>query len=94
VGVVNGRGHQLGGFVAGIAKHQALVTGTGIEVVVTGAVNALGDVVALLVIGHQHRAAFVVNAVVGVVVANAFEGVACDLDVARCFGFWGFWRTL
>jgi len=81
VGVVNGRGHQLGGFVAGIVKHQALVAGTGVEVVVADMVKALGDVIALLVVGHQHRTAFVVNAVVRVVAAMAFECVACDLDV-------------
>ncbi len=34
VGVVNGRGHQLGRFIAGITKHQALVAGAGVEVVV------------------------------------------------------------
>jgi len=51
VGVINGRGHQLGRFVAGITKHQALVAGAGVEVVVTGVINTLGNVVALLVVG-------------------------------------------
>ena len=83
VGVINGRRHQLGGFVAGITKHQALVAGAGVQVVITGVVDALGDVVALLVVGHQHRATFVVNAVVRVVVADALEGVARDLDVVH-----------
>ena len=46
-------------------------------------VHALGDVVALLVIGHQHGAALVVDAVVGVVVADALDGVARDLDVVH-----------
>ena len=81
VRVVDRRGHQLGRLVAGVAEHQALVAGAGVEVVVAGMVNALGDVVALLVVGHQHRAALVVDAELGVVVAYAFEGVARDLDV-------------
>jgi hypothetical protein len=41
----------------------------------------LGDVIALLVVGHQHGAALVVDAVVGVVVTDALDGVARDLDV-------------
>ena len=81
VRVVNGRGHQLGRFVAGVAEHQALVTGAGVQVVVAGVVHALGNVVALLVVGHEHGAAFVVDAVVGVVVADALDGVAGHLDV-------------
>ena len=81
VGVIDRRGHQLGRFVAGVAEHQALVAGTGVQVVVAGLVNALGDVIALLVVGHQHRAALVVDAVFGVVVANALDGVARHLDV-------------
>ena len=81
VRVVDGRGHQLGRLVAGVAEHQALVAGAGVEVVVGRLVDALGDVVALLVVGHQHRAALVVDAVVGVVVADALDGVARHLDV-------------
>jgi len=45
------------------------------------AVHALGDVGRLLVIGDQHRATLVVDAVVGVVVADATDRVASDLDV-------------
>ena len=81
--VVDGRGHQLGCLVAGVAKHQALVARADVEVVVGRVVHALGDVVALFVVGHQHGAALVVDAVVGVVVADAFDGVACDLDVVH-----------
>ncbi len=83
VGVVDGRGHQLGCLVAGVAEHQALVTGTGIQMVVAGVVHALGDVIALLVVSDQHGAALVVNAVFGVVVANALDGVARHLDVVH-----------
>jgi hypothetical protein len=81
VRVVDGRGHELGRLVAGVAEHEALVAGAGVQVVVAGVVHALRDVVALLVVGHQHRAALVVDAVLGVVVADALDGVARDLDV-------------
>ena len=81
VRVVNRRRHQFRGFVAGIAEHQALVAGTGVQVVVAGMVHALGDVIALLVIGDQHRAALVIDAVFGVVIANALDGVARNLDI-------------
>src|SRR5574343_330026 len=73
--------HQRRGFVAGVAEHQALVAGALAEIVVVGLVDALGDVRALLVVGDQHGAALVVDAVVGVVVANALDRVAGDLDV-------------
>ncbi|MNV64197.1 hypothetical protein D3C71_1568280 [compost metagenome] len=81
MGVIDGRGHQLGRFIAGVAEHQALVAGAGVEFVVAGVVHALGDVLALLVIGHEHGAAFVINPVVGVVVADALDGIARHLDV-------------
>ena len=42
-----------------------------------------GDVVRLLVVGHEHRAALVVDAVLGVVVADALDDVARDLDVVH-----------
>jgi hypothetical protein len=81
VGVVDGRGHQLGRLVAGVAEHQALVAGAGVQVVVAGVVHALRDVVGLLVVADHHRAALVVDAVLGVVVADALDRVARDLDV-------------
>jgi len=89
VGVVDRRGHQLGRLVAGVAEHQALVAGADVQVVVAGAVHALGDVGTLLVVGHQHRAALVVDAVLGVVVADALDGVARDLDVVDVGAFLG-----
>ena len=46
-------------------------------------IHTLGNIVALLVVGHQHSAASVVNAVVGVVVADALQGVARHLDVVH-----------
>ena len=41
----------------------------------------MGNVVRLFIVSHQHRAAFVVDAVFGVVVADALDGIAGDLDV-------------
>ena len=81
VRVVDRRRHQVGRLVAGVAEHQALVAGAGVEVVVAGVVDALGDVVALLVVADHHRAALVVDAVLGVVVADPLDRVARDLDV-------------
>ena len=81
VRVVDGRGHQVGGFVAGVAEHQALVAGALFEVQALAFVHTLGDVLALLVIADHDGAAAVVDAVVGVVIADALDGVACDLDV-------------
>ena len=73
--------HQRRRFVAGVAEHQALVAGTLAEVVVVGGIDALGDIRALLVVGDEHSAALVVDAVFGIVVADALDGVAGDLDV-------------
>ncbi len=84
--VVDREGHQLGRFVAGVAEHQALVAGALVQVVVGRAVHALGDVGRLLVVGDQHRAALVVDAVVGVVVADALDGLARDVDVVDVGG--------
>ena len=81
VRVVDRRRHQFGGLIAGVAKHQALVTGTGVQMIVRGMVDPLGNVIALFVVGDQYGATFVVDAVVGVVIANAFEGIARHLDV-------------
>ena len=81
VRVINGRRHQVGGFAASVTKHQALVASAGVEVVVRRVVHTLCNVIGLLVVAHHDGAAFVVNAVLGVVVANALDGVARHLDV-------------
>ena len=81
VGVVDRCGHQLGRFIAGIAEHHALVAGSGIQAIIAGVIDALGDVGALLVVGYQHRAALVVDAELGVVVAYGLDRVARDLNV-------------
>src|SRR5690606_17129199 len=62
VRVPDGRRHQVGGFVAGVAEHQALVARALVQVVFGLAVDALGDVGRLLVVRHQHRATLVVDA--------------------------------
>ncbi len=46
-------------------------------------VHAHGDVGRLFVIRDQDCAAFKINAVIGVIVANVFEGVARDVDVVN-----------
>jgi hypothetical protein len=63
-----------------------------IEIVLRGAIYTLGDVGRLFVIGHQHGAAFIVNPVVGIVIANALDGVARDLDVIDVGGGGDFTR--
>src|SRR5690606_18944676 len=57
-----------------------------------GAINALCDIGRLFVVGHQHGAAFVVNAIVGVIVANSLDGVARDLNVIHVGGGGDFTR--
>ena len=81
VRVVDWGGHQLGRFVAGKAEHQALVAGADVQRVVKGGIHALGNILALLVVGHQHGTALVVNAELGIVVADALDGLACHVDV-------------
>jgi hypothetical protein len=82
-----GAGISSGVSLTGVAKHQALVTRTGIQVVVRRVVDALGDVVGLLVVAHHDRAALVIDAVLGVVVADALDGVTRHLDVVHmCVG--------
>jgi hypothetical protein len=78
---VNCQWHQGWGFVAGIAEHQPLVARALIQIIVGCAIHALGDVGALLVISDQYSAALVINAVFGVVIADALDGVACHLNV-------------
>ena len=59
----DGRGHQLGGLVAGVAEHHALVAGA-------ARIHALGNVARLLVDARNHRAGIGVEAVERVVVAD------------------------
>ena len=81
VRVVNRGGHQVWGFFDRITKHQPLVTGAGVQVVIGRVVHALRDVVGLFVIANHDGATFVVNAVLGVVIADALNRVTRDLYV-------------
>ncbi len=86
VGVVDRQRHQAVGLVGGVAEHQALVAGALVERVVVGVVHALGDVGRLAVDRRQHRAALVVEADVGVVVADAADDFLRDLAVVGVGG--------
>ena len=84
--VIDGERHQLRRFVAGIAEHQALVAGALLEVEALAFVDALSDVGRLLVISDQNAAATIIDAVIGVVVADPLDRVARRLlvvDVLR-----------
>ena len=79
--------HVGGGFVAGVAEHQALVAGA-LQVVVVllaafaglqGVEDAAGDVVGLLADGDGDAAAGAVESVGRGVVADAQDGLADDL---------------
>ena len=77
VGQRDGRGHQLGGLVGGVAEHHALVAGA-------AGVHALGDVAGLLVDGGDDGAGVGVEAVEGVVVADGGDDAAhqaLEIDV-------------
>ena len=52
--VVNRSGHQRGRFRAGIAEHQTLVAGAEIELVIHRVINALGNVLRLLVVADEN----------------------------------------
>ena len=73
--------HQRRRFVAGVAEHQALVAGALVEIVVGGAIDALGDVGALLAVADVHRAAVGVETQGRIGIADAADGVARDLGV-------------
>jgi hypothetical protein len=81
VGVVDREGHQARRLVAGVAEHQALVAGALVEVEAFAFIHALGDVGGLAVDRGEHRAALVVEADVGIVVADALDGLAGDVHV-------------
>ena len=79
----DGHGHVLGGLVAGIAEHHALVARADVVRVLGAAlervVHAHRDVAGLLVDVHQHRAGGAVKAVLGAVVADVDHLLAHDL---------------
>src|SRR5581483_795854 len=79
VGHVDRQGHQLRRLVAGVAEHQALVAGALLLLVVLGAIDAAGDVGALAVNGAYDAAGVVIEADLGMDVANLLDRVAGDL---------------
>ena len=52
--IVNRSGHQRGRFRAGIAEHQTLVAGAEIELVIHRVIDALGNVLRLLVVSDEN----------------------------------------
>ena len=84
--------HQLGGVVAGVAEHQALVAGAllvhGVDragAALVSGVHALGDVAGLAADRDHHAAGVAVEALLGGVVADREDPVAdllLDVDVA------------
>jgi hypothetical protein len=84
MGEGDGQWHELWGLVAGEAEHHALVAGAlrvedvfvvDVRALLHGMGDALADVWRLLVDGHQHAAGFVVEAVLGVCVADVLDGL-------------------
>ena len=70
--------HQLRRLIARITEHQSLIACALIEIQAAAFVDALRDVGRLLVVRDQHGAALVVDAVVGVVIADALDRLARD----------------
>lgn len=70
-----GEGHVLGGLVGGITEHVALVTSTNVLVLAAN-VDTTGNVGGLLLKGDHDVAGLVVEALGGVIEANALNSVA------------------
>ena len=83
--------HQLGGLVAGVAEHQALVAGAllvelvlvALDAVLVRGVDALGDVRGLRADGHRDAAGGAVEALLRGVVADLQDLVADQLRRCR-----------
>ena len=76
---LDGHGHQLGRFVAGIAEHQALVAGA-------AGVNTHGDVRRLFVNGADYAAGFGVEAKFGASVADVADDFAREVGKVHVSG--------
>ena len=83
VGQVDGHGHQLGGLVAGIAEHHALVAGADqVDLVLVaflgfqGLADAHVDIRALAGNGREHAAGVAVEALFAAVVADLLDHLA------------------
>ncbi|KAK5633868.1 hypothetical protein RRF57_009581 [Xylaria bambusicola] len=74
------QGVELGGLVGGISEHETLVTSTELlESLLV--VETLGNVGGLLLNADQNTAGLVVEALVGRVVADVFDGITDNLLV-------------
>ena len=82
VGEHQGEGEELRGLVGSIAEHDALVTGAeALKRLVV--VQSLGNVGGLLLNGDEQVAGLVVEALGGVIVADALDGFTDDLLVVE-----------
>ena len=88
MGKGDGHGHQLGGFIAGIAEHQTLISCTGILFIgctVIGMVDTHCNIGGLTVNGGQHVAGMTVETEFCTVIANIHNDLSCDSgDVHSC----------
>ena len=78
---VDRRRHEFGCLIAGVAKHQALIASTLIEIVVMRPIHTTRDIGTLLVVCNQHRTAAIVDAVLGIVITNAANRIPSHVDV-------------
>jgi hypothetical protein len=76
---VDGQRHEAFGLGTRVTEHEALVARALLEVQAAAFIHALRDVRRLLVVRDQHGATLVVDAVVGVVVADLLDGLAGHL---------------
>ncbi len=88
VGEVDGHGHEDIGFIASVTEHHALIASALLFVESRAFIDTLGDIGALFVHGDEDSACLVIKAFVGVIVADVFDGIACDLLEVEC-GFGG-----
>ena len=92
VGQRDGQRHQLGGLVAGVAEHHALIAGAVVQLIVAGflglqrLVHAQRDVAGLLVDVGDDGAGIAVKAVGGVIVADVADHFAGDLGDVHIAG--------
>jgi hypothetical protein len=78
---MDGHRHELRGLVACKAVHEPLVAGALLEVHARAFVDALLDVLRLLVESGQHGARAIVEAHRGIVVADALDDVTREIAV-------------
>ncbi len=75
---IDGHRHELGGLVAGVTEHEALIASALLFVQALSDIDALRDVWALLLYGREHGAGGAVKPGGAGVVADVEYGFACD----------------